>query len=144
MTLTHDFVFGYSDDETVMLDMDDTDLKTVKKWAKRALTWHHLEGYIILESSPGCFHVLFNRKVSWAENMRVVAWVAQLSGIEGLQRWHRMQCIKMKSTLRISNKAEKKPPIILKKTGKQKERIKKMSENRFPMVELTEVNTYGN
>jgi len=153
MTLIHDFVFGYSDDETVMLDMDDTDLKTVIIWAKRASTWHHLEGYIILESSQGCYHVLFNRKVSWAENMRIVAWVAQLSGNEGLQRWHRMQCIKMKSTLRISNKAEKKPPQILKKSGNQKDRIRNfmeirkeiglVSENCFPVIELTEANMFG-
>ena len=152
--MTHDFVFGYSDDETVMLDMDNTDLKTVEKWANMVLKWHDLRGYLILESSTGSFHIVFNRKVDWSENMRIVAWVALLSGNEGLQRWHRMQCIKMKSTLRISNKVEKKPPQILKKSGKQKNRIKKfrefrkeikkISENRFPVIELTEMNAYGN
>ena len=80
ITLTHDFVFGYSDDETVMLDMDNTDLKTVEKWAKMALRWYELGGYLILESSPDSFHVVFDRVVDWSENMRIVAWVALLSG----------------------------------------------------------------
>jgi hypothetical protein len=55
--------------------------------------------------------------------MRVVAWVAYLSNNEGLQRWHRMQCIKMKSTLRIGPKNEKKAPRIVKRVGDPDEQI---------------------
>ena len=32
-------------------------------------------------------HVVFDRSVGWGENMRVVAWVALLSGKEKLRRW---------------------------------------------------------
>lgn len=97
-----------------MLDFDDTDFKTVNYWAERAMNWFNLGGYIILKSSPGCYHVVFNRIVDWPENMRVVAWVALFSNHEGLQRWHRMQRIKMKSTLRIGPKNEKNSPRIAK------------------------------
>ena len=47
-------------------------------------------GYMILKSSPGCYHIVFNRSVDWPEKMRVVAWGAYLSGNGGLQRWHPM------------------------------------------------------
>ncbi len=67
---------------------------------------------------------MFNRSVDWAENMRVVAWVAYLSRNEGLQRWHRMQCIKMKSTLRIGPKNVKNSPRIVKRVGDQNEQMK--------------------
>jgi len=125
-----DFILGVSDDETVMLDMDDTNFQTVRYWANRAMNWHNLGGYIILRSSPGCYHVVFDRRVTWAENMRVVAWVAQLSGNEGLQRWHRMQCIKMASTLRVSPKGEKPSPRIVRRDGTQEGMIHEFLENR--------------
>ena len=66
---------------------------------------------------------MFNKHVSWAENMRVVAWIAYLSGNEGLQRWHLMQCIKMKSTLRVGPKNDKSSPRIVKRVGDQDEQI---------------------
>ena len=68
--------------------------------------------------------------IDWAENMRVVAWVAYLSRNKDLQRWHRMQCIKMKSTLRIGPKNEKKSPRIVKRVGDQEEQIQEFIEIR--------------
>jgi len=94
------------------------------------MKWFELGGYLILKSSPGCYHVVFNRSVDWAKNMMVVAWVAYLSRNEGLQRWHRMQCIKMKSTLRIGPKNEKKSPRIVKRVGDQDKQILKYINNR--------------
>ena len=124
------FTLGISSTERVVLDLDDTDFKNVQYWAERALNWFDLGGYLILKSSPGCYHVVFNRSVNWPENMRVVAWVAYLSGNEGLRRWHRMQCIKMKSTLRIGPKNEKKSPRIVKRVGEQDRQIKEFLEIR--------------
>ena len=60
----------------------------------------------------------------------MVAWVAYLSGNEGLQRWHRMQCIKMKSTLRVGPKNEKKSPRMVKRVGDQDEQIQEFIEIR--------------
>ena len=130
MKSNHNFTLGISSTERVVLDLDDTDFKTVQYWADRALNWFNLGGYLILMSSPGCYHIVFNRSVEWPENMRVVAWVAYLSGNEGLQRWHRMQCIKMKSTLRVGPKNEKRSPRIVKRVGEQDEQIKKFIDNR--------------
>ena len=127
---TPSFTVGITDDETVMLDFDDTSFREVLYWARRAVEWHRLGGFIILKSSPGCYHVVFDRGVSWAENMRVVAWVAQLSGNVGLQRWHRMQCIKLASTLRVGPKGEKPSPRIVKREGTQEGRIPDFLENR--------------
>ena len=136
MRSSHDFILGVSDDETVMLDMDDTCFQTVLYWANRTMNWHNLEGFIILRSSPGCYHVVFDRRVDWSENMRVVAWVAQLSRNEELQRWHRMQCIKMKSTLRFGPKGEKPSPTIVKKVGNQNDRICKFLMKRKEILSI--------
>ena len=101
----------------MMLDFDNTTFKTVRYWARRAKKWHKLGGFIILKSSEGCYHVVFDRPVSWCENMKVVAWVALLSNIRELQRWLLMQCIKQSSTLRVSPKMEKPSPRIVYREG---------------------------
>lgn len=110
---------GYTDDETVMLDFDHTPLKDVKYWAKRAMKWFKLEGFIILRSSENCYHVIFNRPVSWSENMRIVGWVSLLSNNPMLQKWFTMQAIKLGSTLRVGPKGEKPSPRIVFRHGKQ-------------------------
>ena len=130
MKSNHSFTLGISSDETVMLDFDDTDFKNVQYWAERAMKWFDLGGYLILKSSQGCYHVVFNRPVDWSENMKVVAWVAQLSGKEGLQRWHRMQCIKIKSTLRVGPKNEKPSPRIVKRVRDQDKQIQEFIKIR--------------
>ena len=117
------FVLGFTDEETVMLDFDNTSFKTVRYWAVRALKWFKLGGYIILKSSKNCYHVVFNRKVSWKENMHIVAWVGLLSNNPMLQKWLLMQCIKEGSTLRVSPKSEKASPRIVFRCGKENGQI---------------------
>ena len=117
-------MFGFTDTRTVKLDFDDTTFKTARYWARRAMNWYELDGFILLKSSEGCYHVVFNRKVDWTENMSIVAWVAELSHNVGLQKWHRMQCIKVGSTLRISPKGEKAPPRIVFREGGEDEQIR--------------------
>jgi hypothetical protein len=124
-------ILGFSDNETVMLDFDSTTLDIVKYWASRTMRWFKLGGYLILKSSKNCYHVVFNRRVTWSENMRVVAWVALQSNNKGLQKWHLMQCIKQSSTLRVSNKREKAPPRIVFRFGKQAQQIKDFIKNRY-------------
>ena len=113
------FVLGCTDEETVMLDFDSTPFKTVKYWGSRAMKWFKLEGYIILKSSLNNYHVVFNRKVSWKENMHIVGWVALLSDNPMLQKWLLMQCIKEGSTLRVSPKREKPSPRIVFRHGQE-------------------------
>jgi hypothetical protein len=123
-------ILGLSDTETIMLDFDDTAFKIVKYWASRVMKWFRLEGYIILKSSSGCYHVVFNRGVTWSENMRIVAWVALQSHNKGLQKWFLMQCIKQSSTLRVSCKREKGSPRIVFRFGKQDRQIREFVKKR--------------
>lgn len=116
-------ILGYSDTETVKLDFDDTTFRNVKYWANRALVWFKLGGYVILRSSEKSYHVVFDKTVSWTQNMMIVAWVALHSQNRGLVVWFIMQAIKKSSTLRISNKLKKHSPRIVYKYGKQNTQI---------------------
>jgi len=119
----HHYILGYTDQQTVMLDFDTTSLKTVRYWASRAMKWFKLEGYIILRSSLNNYHVVFNRRVSLEENMRIVAWVALQSNNPMLEKWFLMQCIKEGSTLRVSPKLDKGSPRIVFRHGKENGQI---------------------
>ena len=116
-------ILGYTDNETVMLDFDNTPFQTVKYWALRTMKWFKLGGFLILKSSENCYHIVFNRKVSWSENMSIVAWVSLLSHHENLKQWFLMQCIKQASTLRVSSKGMKPSPCIVYRFGDQREQI---------------------
>ena len=127
---THNFILGYSSTDTVMLDFDLILYSTVRYWAGRTMNFHELEGYIILLSSVHSYHVVFNRPVSWSENMRILAWVAQLSNHKKLQAYHRMQCIKESSTLRVSPKKGKPAPVVVNREGRQDREIAEFLEYR--------------
>jgi hypothetical protein len=117
-------IIGFTDTETVKLDFDDTSFRTATYWAFRAKKHFKLRGFIILKSSERCYHVVFDRVVSWSENIRVVSWVSLLSHCQGLQKYCLMQCIKMNSTLRVSHKREKSSPRIVFRYGKQDRNVK--------------------
>jgi len=123
-------IFGFSDTETIKLDFDETSFKNVKYWAQRVMKWFKLGGYVILKSSKNSYHVVFNKSVSWAENLKVVAWVALQSQNRGLIKWLVMQCIKKSSTLRISQKSQKHSPRIVYRDGKQDDQIESFLEFR--------------
>jgi len=120
---SHHSILGFTDSETVMLDLDDMSFRSVKYWSLRTMNWFQLGGFIILKSSDRCYHVVFNRKVSWTQNMSVVAWVSLLSHNKDLHRWLEMQCIKQASTLRIGPKRQKPSPRIVYKYGEQNGQI---------------------
>jgi hypothetical protein len=69
-------ILGFSDTETVKLDFDEASFSSVRNWALRAMKWFKLKGFVILKSSKKCYHVVFDRRVSWTQNMRVAAWIA--------------------------------------------------------------------
>ena len=117
-------IFGYTDTETVKLDFDNMPFKQVKYWASRTMRWFKQEGFLILKSSLDCYHVLFNRKVSWEENVEIMAWVCLLTKHQKLTGWFILQCIKKGSTLRISPKKHKLSPRVVCRYGKQDKEIK--------------------
>ena len=122
------FIIGFTDTETVMLDLDYMSFNRVKYWARRALRFFKLEGYIILESSENSYHVVFNRKVSWSENLSIIGRIVLMTHQSPLQRWHLMQCVKQSMTLRVSPKGEKPSPRIIYREGKQDGQIKDFLE----------------
>ena len=126
----HNSILGFTDDETVMLDFDDTPFKKVKYWAQIAMNHFGLGGFLILKSSENHYHVVFNRRVNWAENMSIVAWVSLQSNNQNMLRYLRMQCIKKASTLRVGPKGEKPSPRIVYREGNEDTQIKEYLETR--------------
>jgi hypothetical protein len=106
-----------------MVDFDATPFRKVKYWASRANAWFRLQGFLILKSSENNYHVVFNRKVSWKRNMKIVAWVALQAHNSKLVKWFLMQCIKESSTLRVSPKKQKPAPRIVYRHGTQNGQI---------------------
>jgi hypothetical protein len=115
---------GYTDPETVMLDFDKTQFKTVRFWALKTVKWFKLGGFIVLKSSKNCYHVVFDRTVSWAENISVVAWVCLRYQNWDMTKWFLLQCIKKEPTLRVSPKKNKPSPRIVFRYGSQNGQIK--------------------
>ena len=105
-------------------------------WALKAMKQFRLGGFIVLNSSKRCYHVVFNRSVSWSENLHVVAWVSLLSKNRGILRWLPMQCIKESSTLRVSSKGGKPSPRIVFRFGKQDDQVRRFLESRKKIKKL--------
>jgi len=94
------------------------------------MKWFKLEGFIILKSSENNYHVVFNRTVTWTENMHIVVWVSLESHNLMTKKWFIMQCIKEGSTLRVSPKRDKPSPRILYRYGKQDKEIRNFLARR--------------
>jgi hypothetical protein len=93
-------VIGVTDRQTVKLDLDVAPFKKALYYAKRVNRWFRLEGYLILRSSKGNYHAVFNKPVTWEKNVRVMAWACFISKFNSsLLRWFVMQCVKGSRTL---------------------------------------------
>ena len=101
----------------------------MKFFSKLACEKFGLEGYRILKSSSGSYHTVFNRSVSWKENVQIMSWVSLL--VEGKQlkkcpltKYVLMCGIKTVSCLRIGKKNKKSRPRTVFEFGKQDNEIK--------------------
>lgn len=117
------FILGYTDIETVKLDLDDMSFDHVKYWAVATTKRFRLRGFVILKSSKNCYHVVFDKPVSWVKNVAIVAWVCLMTKHRKLTEWLIMQCIKHASTLRLSSKKEKPSPRIIYRHGTQNQQV---------------------
>jgi len=117
-------ILGYTDTETVKLDLDNMSFQRVKYWALGTAKQFRLRGFIILESSKNSYHVVFDKPVSWVKNVAIVAWVCLMTKHRRLTEWLIMQCIKQASTLRLSPKKDKQPPRMVYRHGKQSQQIR--------------------
>lgn len=123
-------IMGYTDTATVKLDFDGVPFRSAKYWASRILKKFKLGGFIILKSSERNYHVVFDRTVSWAENMGTVAWACLQYKNKELLNWFLLQCIKGSSTLRVSPKGGKPSPRVVSRDGKQNSEIRNYLRHR--------------
>jgi len=128
--LTPSFLTGFSNSETVKLDFDHIAFKIVKNWAFEFLKLFKLRGFIILKSSDKNYHVLYDRRVSWIENVRIMAWICLRTKHHLLTRWFIMQCIKKSSTLRVSPKGNKSSPRIVLRYGNQDSQVREFKNSK--------------
>ena len=89
-----DQIFGLDWESHQQLKSKRSRFRGVKQLARRALEFWGLADFVVLRSSEGSYQVVFDRPVSWRENMQVVAWTVLDSGCEELKRWLVMQCRK--------------------------------------------------
>ena len=132
-------VLGYTDVETVKLDLDDLSFNDVRYWALRTMNWFRLKGFLVLKSSRKHYHIIFDRTVDWTENMAVVAWVCRESKHQGLWKWFLLQCIKKESTLRVSPKSKKPSPRIIHRYGEQDAEIRNYLRQRREIRQLSKL-----
>lgn len=117
-------ILAFTDRYTVKFDLDGVPFKTTLHYANRVNRWFRLEGFLILRSSKGNYHAVFNKPVTWEKNVLVMAWACFINSFNpALLRWFVMQCIKRSSTLRFGNKKEKPPPRIVYRDGLEDKRI---------------------
>lgn len=71
-----------------MVDLDDVDFKKVKRLCMGAVEKYKLVGFIILKSSSGNYHVVFDRILeNWSEAVNVIARIAIMSGNHKTWKW---------------------------------------------------------
>jgi hypothetical protein len=124
-------IIGYTDTSTVKIDFDKVTFKKVKATALRVCEWFNLKGFIVFKSSGRCFHVVFDKAVSWRQNVAILGWTCYITRFSlPLMKYTIMQLIKKSSTLRISSKRRKRPPRIVYRFGSQSYMIRNFLETR--------------
>ena len=117
-------LLGLTDPEIVMIDCDNMPFRVVKKFALIVMDKYRLGGFIILRSSKNHYHVVFDRCVSWDDNMSAVGWFSVLSHNPKVKDYLVMQCIKKASTLRVVPTNEKPAPRLVDRFGCQDHAVK--------------------
>jgi hypothetical protein len=118
------FLIGFTDTETVKLDLDETSFKDVKSLVEKTEKKFDLKGYLILKSSKNNYHVVFDREVCWSENVSIMAYAILTSHKTKLWKWFLLQCRRKASTLRLGSKKDKPPPRIVFRNGDSADRIR--------------------
>lgn len=147
--------WGDWDTETIHADCDNTPLGELKYWGFRAMSRFGLEGFAIFLSSQKIYtikkkgkiiheyrecsyHMVFDKTVTWATNVAVMAWLAMMMKQPSLKDYVLMQDIKKTATARygkkviwVNNKKIVKPvPKIVFRYGSQDCQIKKFLDTR--------------
>lgn len=112
------YTIGFTTTKGLCLDLDDISQRKAERLANFLLKKHKLQGYLLIESSPKHYHVVFNKYLSWRKTLQI------LSRIYKCVEWLLWQIRKGEITLRISAKKGKNLPKIIKCIGKKDKLIK--------------------
>lgn len=107
-----DYCIGFVTTKGLIMDLDDVQLKKVVNIANKLMIQHKLEGYLVVESSPYHYHLVFNRYLPWHKIIQIL--FNQYICI----RWAIWQARKGELTLRISRKNKENKPQIICQKGK--------------------------
>lgn len=116
------FITGFTTSNGLMLDLDRTTFQESKQIAEYWNIKFQLQQYLIIESSPFNYHVIFGFKTDdWGficSMLGKIAWHYHFYNHNSkpqLTNWILLQIIKGSQTLRISMKNKKPVPKIVKK-----------------------------
>ena len=112
------YTIGFTTTKGLCLDLDDVSLRKSEKLANFLFKKHKLKGYLLMQSSPKHFHVIFNKFLSWRRTLQILLSVFKCT------EWALWQIRKGEITLRISAKKGKNIPKIIKCVGKTDKLIK--------------------
>ena len=129
LLLHHNFCIGFTTQNGVLLDLDNTSETSVIRLCEKFLEqrkWRYipeeidLEGYLIVKSSENHYHAIFNRYLPYREALIIASSVR----IGNLACWLLERAEHGEFTLRISTKNGKNKPEIIRKKGKTNKLIK--------------------
>ena len=99
---------GFTTDKGLIIDLDQIKLEKVTRIAKKLNTQYNLNGYLIMESSPEHYHLIFNEYLNWKDITKILFNFNKNSVIG----WAINQMRRGDLTLRISTNRGSKPKII--------------------------------
>jgi len=114
------FVLGYTTNEGLMVDLDKVELEKVKKIAESFCKSHRLKGYLILETSPNNYAIIWDKRMKWSTVLKILGKIFFYLKEENryeLAKWVMVQLIKKALTIRVSCKGKKDKPKILVQYG---------------------------
>jgi hypothetical protein len=123
-------LLGSTSSEAVSIDCDNMRFRVVKRWAFIVLEKCRLGGFIILKSSEKHYHVVFDSRVSWEDNLSALGWFSVLSHNPRMKDFLVMQCIKKGSTLRVVGVGDKPAPRVVYRYGEQTHEVEKFLKHR--------------
>lgn len=128
-------ITGFTTEEGIILDLDNTTLEEAKKIAFCYLKEFKLQGFIIMKSSKNNYHVIFDKVLKWKSVVSILSAIMYDFYFEKhdekphLTKWIIQQFIKCSETVRLNEKGKKPIPKFIYEYGKQQGLINSYIEN---------------
>ena len=91
---------GFATDKGLVIDLDTIPFEKIQKIAEHHLKNDSLEGYIIMESSPQHYHIVFNAYLPW----KTIAMILYSFRHPSIRQWADHQMRRGYLTLRVTPK----------------------------------------